>query len=264
LSQDLGNFKEKLDPHCFDKALASPDLRCLCLFNHDTNQPPLGSTTSGTLRLSADNVGLRYECDAPDTSLAKDLIVSMERGDTNQASFGFQCIEDSWDQLSDGTIVRTVLEAALLDVSPVNYGAYTQATSGVRAALRSCPVGLRSKITVRDLDDSLDIEQSSDDEDDDCPEGQVYSEEDDECVPDDDRSMTYRRCAYRCSQHRSADAGWDQIAGFADDDDAVRCGARCGRCERCLAMHSNLDEDIPATMEDSSVRAAHRRLLALR
>jgi HK97 family phage prohead protease len=47
----------------------------------------LGRNKSGTLRLSEDNIGLHYQVDLPDTTYARDLAISMERGDVSQSSF---------------------------------------------------------------------------------------------------------------------------------------------------------------------------------
>ena len=81
-SENLGwstELREEIDPHAFDGVLASnPDVRGL--FNHDSNFV-LGRTTAGTMRLSVDARGLAYEIDPPDTQFARDLMVSMRRGD---------------------------------------------------------------------------------------------------------------------------------------------------------------------------------------
>jgi len=235
LSLDLGGFREKLDPHCFDKCLASsPDIRCL--FNHDTNQPPLGRTSSGTLRLSTNRIGLAYECDAADNQMTRDIVVSIERGDISQSSFGFICHSDKFEQTSNGDIVRTVLVADIFDVSPVNFGAYPDATSGVRAALRSAPESIRAK-----LKDELDLDDSDDDDDD----SDADDDEDDESDED--------RCNYRCAECRSAHpkTDWPDAAAPASDADTVNCAFRCASCRDA---HNAVDD----------VRAAHLHLLSLR
>jgi HK97 family phage prohead protease len=190
LSEDLGGFREQIDPAAFTANLASnPDVRAL--WNHDANHI-LGRTTAGTLRLSADSTGLRYEVDPPDTQTARDLMVSMERGDVTQSSFGFVCTRDDWKQMPNGEIIRTVLEAALFDVSPVTFPAYLDATSGVRAALRSAPDAIRAKLSVRD--------DSEDDDPDDHP-GQNWDEDLEQWVDDDDEN---ERCACSCAACRAA------------------------------------------------------------
>jgi len=129
-SADLGGFVEEIHPNAFDECLrAAPDVRGL--WNHDANHV-LGRTKSGTLRLSTDKTGLQYEIDPPNTNLARDLMESMDRGDVDQSSFGFYCIDDSWREGPNGTYIRTVLKAELFDVSPVTFPAYPDATSGTR------------------------------------------------------------------------------------------------------------------------------------
>lgn len=133
LSQNLGGFVEQIDPGAFKRTLSdNPDTRGL--INHDPSLL-LGRTRSGTLRLSVDSVGLPYEIDAPDTQYARDLIVSMERGDIDQSSFAFFVTRngDEWGATDDGFPLRTLTAVSIHngDVSPVTYPAYEDADSGV-------------------------------------------------------------------------------------------------------------------------------------
>jgi HK97 family phage prohead protease len=125
-SEDMG-FIEKVDPHAFDGTL-NGDVRAL--WNHDSNHV-LGRTKSGTLRLSVDAKGLKYEIDPPDTQAARDLMTSMKRGDVDSSSFGFVTNEDKWDY-SASPVTRTLLRVSLIDVSPVCFPAYQSATSEAR------------------------------------------------------------------------------------------------------------------------------------
>lgn len=131
LSRNLGGFVEQIDPSAFDKTLAdNPDVRAL--INHDPSHL-LGRTRSGTLRLSKDNIGLHYEVDVPDRTDARDLLISMERGDITQSSFAFFMIDDDWGQTEQEFPLRTITAASIHngDVSPVTYPAYEDADSGV-------------------------------------------------------------------------------------------------------------------------------------
>lgn len=130
LSQDLGGFVEQVAPGAFKKTIQEADVRAL--FNHDPSQV-LGRSTAGTLRLSEDNVGLHYSVDLPDTSFARDLAVSMGRGDVSQSSFGFRVVPngDAWSFTDQDYPLRTLNELQLMDVSPVTYPAYLDADSGI-------------------------------------------------------------------------------------------------------------------------------------
>lgn len=129
LSEDLGGFRERIAAGAFAKTLQSADIRAL--FNHDSNIV-LGRNKSGTLRLKEDITGLAIEIDPPDTQAARDLMVSMKRGDINQMSFGFRTVSDKWAKL-DGAWVRTLLEVELFDVSPVTYPAYLATDIAIRS-----------------------------------------------------------------------------------------------------------------------------------
>jgi hypothetical protein len=129
MSEDLGGFREIIAPGAFDDVLEN-DVRAL--INHDGNLI-LARTTSGTLALSTDEKGLRYEFEMPGTSYGKDLTVSMKRGDITQSSFAFTVADDSWET-RDGVDVRTITKVKrLFDVSPVTYPAYPDADNLVIA-----------------------------------------------------------------------------------------------------------------------------------
>ena len=147
-SDDMGGWVEVIAPNAFDAALATnPDVRGL--WNHNPDHI-LGRTSSGTMRISKDDIGLAYEIDPPDTQVARDLMVSMQRGDVSQSSFGMVCRDASWsyDEAS-GMEVRTVKQADLWDCSPVCFPAYPAATSGVRSLPADMPVEVRSKIAAK-------------------------------------------------------------------------------------------------------------------
>lgn len=134
LSGDLGGFREMLKPGCFDAILASnPDVRGLK--NHDTDGI-LGRTASGTMTLSVDDRGLRYEISLPDTQLARDLKVEMKRGDIDGSSFSFTVDDEGQDWISDGNggVVREIRTVSgLFDVGPVVFPAYEDSTAAVRS-----------------------------------------------------------------------------------------------------------------------------------
>jgi len=134
-SQDLGGFVERIAPGAFRKTLREADVRAL--FNHDPNLV-LGRTGAGTLRLAEDRSGLAYEVELPDTTVGRDLAVSIERGDVTQSSFGFRAIADRWTRTEDGTPLRTLTEVSLHngDVSPVTFPAYLATDVATRAVHR--------------------------------------------------------------------------------------------------------------------------------
>lgn len=115
---ELGFGKEQIAKGAFRDALKSgSDVRAL--FNHDPGQV-LGRASAGTLRLSEDDYGLRFEVDLPETSLGRDVRELVKRGDIRGASFGFiPGVEDRVDG------VRTHMQVAdLIDVGPVTFPAY--------------------------------------------------------------------------------------------------------------------------------------------
>lgn len=136
LSQDLGGFRELLQPGAFGAALAgNPDVRLL--LNHDSNFV-LGRTKAGTLRVSEDSTGLATEARVDlGISWIADLYRSMQRRDITQASFAFSINDggDEWLTTEDGEVVRLITPDGvreLFDVSIVTYPAYESAELGMR------------------------------------------------------------------------------------------------------------------------------------
>lgn len=132
-SQELGGefpFREKVMKGAFIESIQNDDIRAL--FNHDPNYI-LGRNKAGTLTLEEDEKGLKVRIVLPDTQYARDLLVSIKRGDITQMSFGFSVIIDKWD-VSDGLDIRELHKVKLYDVSPVTFPAYEQTDVGVRSA----------------------------------------------------------------------------------------------------------------------------------
>lgn len=154
-SQVLGNFfgdgfVERVKRGAFSRALKSgQDVRAL--FNHDTNQV-LGRSANGTLRLSEDDHGLKYEIDLPETQAARDLYALVKRGDVNQSSFGFSIHADGqkrgeeWMDPESGPSERTLTDVDLYDVSPVTFPAYLSSSVSARSLW---PDGVPEEISER-------------------------------------------------------------------------------------------------------------------
>lgn len=131
LSEDLGGFREQIAPGAFAEAIKTDDVRAL--FNHNADLI-LGRNLAGTLKLTEDARGLAIELDPPDTQAGRDLLVSMERGDVTQMSFGFSVRPNgqNWGKDDAGQVVRTITRVRLFDVSPVVFPAYPQTDVAVR------------------------------------------------------------------------------------------------------------------------------------
>lgn len=127
-----GDVEERILPGAFDRAIREDDVRGLV--NHDP-ACLLGRTKSGTMRLAADEKGLRYEIDAPDTQVGRDTVLSVRRGDLDGSSFSFLTTDEEWVKES-GKQVRLVRGVQLFDTGPVTFPAYEATTADVRTAIR--------------------------------------------------------------------------------------------------------------------------------
>jgi len=129
----MGWFREKIDRDAFSECDVTDVIMC---FNHNVDSI-LARTTSGTLTLSTDDEGLRFEFEAPATSLGNDMVELVRRGDISKCSFKFTVEEDEWLYASkengleyDERTIRKIDK--LYDVSLVVYPAYTDTEASLR------------------------------------------------------------------------------------------------------------------------------------
>jgi HK97 family phage prohead protease len=130
LSEDLGGFREQVAPGSCTRAIKEDNI--VAAFNHDPNFV-LGRNKAGTLQLSEDEKGVHYTIDpVPDFEWCRNLLWNIEKGNINQCSFKFAVTKDAWENKKDGSIIRTLEDIKLYDISIVTYPAYPQTTAKVR------------------------------------------------------------------------------------------------------------------------------------
>ena len=130
-----GYFREQIAPGAFTASIARDDIRML--YNHDANFL-LGRTASGTLMLSEDAAGLRFDLIPPNTGAGRDTIESVKRGDLGGCSFAFQSVRESWDDSGDMP-VRTLLQVDLMETSICVWPAYLDTSVGLRSTKTNSP-----------------------------------------------------------------------------------------------------------------------------
>lgn len=128
-----GWFKEKIARSAFEGCNLQDVIMC---FNHNVDDI-LARTTSGTLTLSVDDVGLRFSFDAPNTTRGNDMLELVRRGDVDKCSFKFIVEKDEWRYADDKNQLdydeRTILKFALLkDVALVVFPAYKDTEASAR------------------------------------------------------------------------------------------------------------------------------------
>ena len=122
-------WQERFSAGAFSKSLEERDV--VALHSHDDGRP-MGRKSKGTLRLTEDDKGLRFENDLPDTQDGRDLATSIERGDIEGMSFRFRALKEEWDETQDPPM-RTILEAELYEVTYTAFPAYPDTDVGMRS-----------------------------------------------------------------------------------------------------------------------------------
>jgi Escherichia/Staphylococcus phage prohead protease len=113
----------------FDNTLGN-DIRAL--WNHNT-QYVLGRNKSGTLEIKTDDKGLYGVVKLPKTQYAQDLYNLVQRGDVDQASFGFNILDEELEELASGGYRFRLKEVDLHEISVVTFPAYENTSISARA-----------------------------------------------------------------------------------------------------------------------------------
>lgn len=132
-TQLFEGFYEKIDRGAFENTLK--DGHNIFLLYHHQWDKPLASTQTGTLSLSIDNIGLRFNAKINDNlSYGKDAIELIRQGLISGCSFGFSSIRESNEYNStDDSITRTLLEVKLYEGSILCIPQYEDTTVFSRA-----------------------------------------------------------------------------------------------------------------------------------
>ncbi len=126
LSADLGGFYEIIEDGAIDDDVINRS-DILCLLDHNKERGVLARATNGkgSLKLTLDSHGLKYEFEAPHTTLGDEILEGLRRGDISKCSFAFTVEKDRWEKKEDGTIIRHIDKIKqLYDVSLVYNPAY--------------------------------------------------------------------------------------------------------------------------------------------
>ncbi len=162
-----GKFRERILPGAFDRTLADgPDVK----LKVDHDGLPLARTTSGTLTLTPDEVGLgiRAPLDPRDPDAMR-IIPKIERGDLSQMSFAFWVEDERWN--TEGDIDERTLYTLNLDggdVSVVADPAYPQTDVALRSLQKllaegrggETPDAGEGQVPLENLYRGLELEQA--------------------------------------------------------------------------------------------------------
>ena len=127
---DPWGWRERIAPGAFAETIKRDDIRAL--FNHNPNIV-LGRRENDTLTLAEDTKGLRVTITTPDTSVARDVVALVKRGDVDGMSVAFRVKAEEWEEPKrKGELpTRTLKELQLFDIGPVVFPAYP--TTSVKA-----------------------------------------------------------------------------------------------------------------------------------
>jgi HK97 family phage prohead protease len=133
-SVDMGGFYEQIERGAVDEGIINAS-DVFAVLNHDRNRGILARSRGGkgSLQLTVDERGLRYEFELGETPIAQELKSYLERGEIDSSSFAFTIADEEWIKEGD-SYLRTIKRFdKLFDISPVFQPAYLDATVARRA-----------------------------------------------------------------------------------------------------------------------------------
>lgn len=128
-----GEFRERLAPGAFTRTLReNPDV--VALLSHDSGRV-LGRTSSGTLTLREDSVGLYFSLQAdPTTPEGQTALGTVGRQDVKGCSFGFYVRAEEWQDGGVRLPLRTITDVALFEITLTAFPAYSTTSASLQRA----------------------------------------------------------------------------------------------------------------------------------
>lgn len=117
-------YYEVIDRNAVD---ANTDMSDVILrYNHSDAALILARTSNGSMKIAADERGIKVEADIAPTTAGKDIYQLIKRGDINKMSFAFTVDKDDWENDSaTKEQTRTIKHIDMIvDASPVDFPAY--------------------------------------------------------------------------------------------------------------------------------------------
>jgi uncharacterized protein len=141
------DFREKFAKGSLTRSIGEDDVRML--LDHDSGRV-VGRTSSGSLRLREDALGLRYEVDVNlDTPDGQSLAGTVGRRDVSGISPSFIVRAESWDDGGSRLPLRTITDARLVEISAVAWPAYPQTTAVMRSTAATNNAAAQRRIAAR-------------------------------------------------------------------------------------------------------------------
>ena len=151
LSQNLGGYVERIMPSFPNKSRADGWPGVVCRYNHKDDFL-LGTTQSGTLVLSLDEMGMVYDVDVP--QCREDVLEMVARRDIAHSSFAFQIYEQEWGVTEDQNYPqRTLISGRIIDVAPVSTPAYRDTNVALRSLADQVQASIEDVQKLADADE---------------------------------------------------------------------------------------------------------------
>ena len=121
-------YKEVIERGAFDNTDFS---KCCLKYNHCDSIPVLARVRGGSLNLTVDDIGLKFDAKLFNTSVARDLYNLVKDGGIDKCSFAFTIKEDEYDRETRTRKIKAIDK--VLDVSLVDIPAYDDTDVSARS-----------------------------------------------------------------------------------------------------------------------------------
>lgn len=151
--EDMNGYSEVIKKGAFTNDLIKRS-DVILNYNHNDEQIIARSVNGeGTLHLEADEKGLYFECEVPNTTLGNDIYENIKLGNLFECSFCFVITKESSQNIyktEDGILVREILSIdGLYDCAICPHGAYSATSVEARSQVETA---YRKKLLLEKLD----------------------------------------------------------------------------------------------------------------
>lgn len=150
-------FKEVMNSGVFQRAIEKASDIPL-LYEHDWDKK-LASTSSNTLTLKEDNVGLKFEAVIND----KDVYELVKEERVNSCSFGFRSLSEEYEEINNRLEKRFVNDIELMEVSLVKNPAYVGSLAETRSYEEALEEDNKANSEVLEEDSNANNDDSKED-----------------------------------------------------------------------------------------------------
>lgn len=217
-------YEEILPEACTQEFIDSQDVRVI--YNHIESSVSLARSKfgHGTLSLTVDEKGVKMRFEMPKTPFGEEILDGIRRGDIDKMSFAFASDHDEWEELEDGTYLRTIhgisllTHVAVLDVTPA-YEDTSVANRSLANFKDNIDMSKRNKRTEEELEEEKKSKRADEETQEEEKKSKREDDEKEEDREDDEKEEQEEKSSKRSDEDPDEDEEREDEDEDREDDE---------------------------------------------